>query len=86
MEWSRFLDSEVISAEINDTSYEPPSCFSLGKKLKSIFFFSKKKFKMADKKKVILQLRQFSIFIGWSLGFWAYVGQSHDHIGWAYSV
>ena len=47
MERSLFLDSEheetIHNAEINDTSYEPPSCFSLGKKLKKI--------KMANSKK-----------------------------------
>ena len=52
MEWSLFLDSEetIHSAEINDTSYEPPSCFSLGKKNKKYIFFEKK-IKMADSKK-----------------------------------
>ena len=46
MEWSLFLDSEETthSAEINDTSCEPPSCLSLGEK----------KIKMADSKKWLL--------------------------------
>ena len=41
MELSLFLGSEetIHSAEINDTSYEPPNCFSSGK---NEFFFLKK--------------------------------------------
>ena len=68
------LDSEesIHSAVINDTSYESPKCFSLGKKLK-IFFFWKKKSKWPTKKKLIFQFRQFSIFfrenfMDWSFG------------------
>ena len=36
--------------------------FDWGKKIKNIFFFEKKEIKMADPKKTILKLRQFSIF------------------------
>ena len=51
MEWSLFLESEetIHNAEINDTSYEPPSCFSLGKNNQKL----KIKIKMADSKKII---------------------------------
>ena len=62
--FSFFQDSEetIHSAEINDTSYEPPSCFSLGKNSKWL-----------TQKKCIFQNHQFLIFfcenfMDWSLG------------------
>ena len=70
MEWSLFLDSEetIHSADINDTSYEPPRCFSLGKKIWKKKFW-KKKSKMTDLEKTeFFKIPNSQNFIDWSLG------------------
>ena len=52
--FSKILKKPSHSAEINDTSYERAACF---------IEMKQKKFKMANSKNLIFQLRQFLIFL-----------------------
>ena len=70
--FSKILKEPSIVKKKNDTSYENQG-FCHWKKPKPKFFLKKKNSKWPTKKKLIFQLRQFSIFfvdnfMDWSLG------------------